>query len=115
MKALINEFIAAAKDDILSDKGWIMNAYGTSKVGVSFMTMIQQKVFDESSDRNIIVNSCCPGLVDTDMTGGSFPNMLSQDEGADTPTYLALLPLDAIEPRGRFCKLRKPVPYPPTD
>jgi len=49
------------------------------------------------------------------MTGGKYPNALTVDEGADTPVFLALLAKDAKEPRGNFCKLRKAVPYPPTD
>ena len=78
------------------------------------MAILQQKVFDAET-RNIIVNACCPGLVDTDMTGGKYENMLTPDQGADTPTYLALISTDVNEPKGSFCKLRKVVPYPPID
>jgi len=49
------------------------------------------------------------------MTGGKYPNALTVDEGADTPAFLALLAKDSKEPRGKFCKLREAVPYPPTD
>lgn len=113
LKGLINEFIVAAKEDKVKERGFATTAYGMSKVGESIMTIIQQKMFDQESEkRNIIVNACCPGLVDTDMTGGKYPNAMPPDEGADTPTFLALLPLDATEPKGKFCKLRKPVTYP---
>ena len=115
LKDLISDFVMAAKEDRLAERGWPQSAYGISKVGVSVMTQIQQRMFDQDLKRNIIVNCCCPGLVDTDMTGGKYPNPLPVDEGADTPTYLALIPQDATEPRGQFCKLRKPVPYPPTN
>ena len=49
------------------------------------------------------------------MTGGKYPNAKPVDEGADTPTYLALLPDDVEEPRGKFCKLRTVHPYPPLE
>ena len=104
----------AAKDGQVTERGFAESGYGTSKVGVSLMTIIQQKMFDKDG-KNIVVNSCCPGLVDTDMTGGKYPNALKPDEGADTPTYLALLPNDVKEPRGNFCKLRTVHPYPPQE
>lgn len=116
LKDLINEFVVAAKEDKVKERGFATTAYGMSKVGESIMTIIQQKMFDQEPEkRNIIVNACCPGLVDTDMTGGKYANAMPPDEGADTPTFLALLPLDATEPKGRFCKLRKPITYPPSE
>ena len=111
----MNEFITAAKENQVIERGWPESGYGISKVGVSFMTILQQKAFDQDPGKQIIVNACCPGLVDTDMTGGKYPNAIPVDEGADTPVYLALLAKDAKEPRGNFCKLRKAVPYPPTN
>ncbi|MEO6061111.1 MAG: SDR family NAD(P)-dependent oxidoreductase [Thermoflexales bacterium] len=39
---------------------------------------------------NVLVNSCCPGWVRTEM-GGSAAS-LSPDEAADTPVWLATLP-----------------------
>ena len=109
----MSQFIADAQQDKLQANGWEKNAYGMSKLGVIMMTILQQKKFYEDPDQNIIVNSCCPGLVDTDMTGGRYPNTVSPDVGADTPAYLALLPADVSEPKGCFVKLRKVHPYPP--
>ena len=101
-----------AKNDVLEENGW--SKCGMSKVGVSILTQLQQREFDKNPELNIIVNSCCPGLVNTDMAGGKYPNMVTPDEGADTPTYLALLPTgDKSVPKGGFHKLRNVVPYPP--
>ena len=108
----MNEFVQAAKDGQVTERGFIEQSYGVSKVGVSLMTIIQQKMFNKG-EKNIVVNSCCPGNVETDMTGGKYPKALTPDEGADTPTYLALLPNDVKEPRGNFCKLRTVHSYPP--
>jgi NAD(P)-dependent dehydrogenase (short-subunit alcohol dehydrogenase family) len=40
----------------------------------------------------ILVNSCSPGWVRTDMGGAGAPR--SVEEGADTPVWLAMLPDD---------------------
>ena len=63
--------------------------------------------------RDVVVNSCCPGPVNTDMSGGHYAGMLTLDEGADTPTYLALLGTDD-NAKGCFVKERVVQPYPPT-
>ena len=93
-----------------------MNSYATSKVGVSMMTILQQKEFDMNCPgKKVIVNCCCPGIVDTDMTGGKYPDAIPVDQGADTPTYLALLPVDATEPKGCYLTIRKVHPFPPSE
>lgn len=64
-------------------------AYSVSKVGLSALTFIQQRLFDrEEPNRNIAVNSVHPGYVDTDMTNHKGP--LTIEEGAVAPLYLAL-------------------------
>lgn len=114
----MTKFIDDTREGKVAENGWPEDsAYSMSKVGVTVMAIVQQKVFDgETPQRNVIVNACCPGFVETDMTSGAkFADKLTPDQGADTPTYLALIPRDAKEPKGKFCKLRKVVPYPPTD
>jgi len=111
LKSYINQFITDAFEDKLEQNGWPKSAYGMSKVGVSFMAKLQQREMD-ALDNGVIVNACCPGIVDTDMTGGKYANMITPDEGADTPTYLALLD-DKTSIRGCFVKKRLVHPYPP--
>lgn len=111
LKGYVNEFVVAAKEDQVEERGWPKSAYGISKVAVSLMTIIQQRDM-ESQGNGVVVNACCPGVVDTDMTGGRYANMLTQDEGADTPTYLALLEV-GTDVKGRFVKKRQVYPYPP--
>ncbi|ELU07570.1 hypothetical protein CAPTEDRAFT_31118, partial [Capitella teleta] len=49
--------------------GWPSSAYGTSKLGLCMLSSIIQKHFDADSTRSdIIINACCPGHVDTQMT-----------------------------------------------
>jgi len=102
---LMTEFVRSAKDGTYSAVGWPESAYGPSKVGVTLMSFVQQKELDKDPREDIIVNACCPGYVDTDMSSHKGPKTI--DEGADTLVYLALLPPKATSPRGEFVCERK--------
>ena len=81
-------------------------------MGITLMTNILQKQCAETyPHQNLIVNSCCPGTVDTDMTGGKYPHAIPPDEGADTPVFLSLLPNDT-DIRGCFMVLRSVTNFP---
>lgn len=44
------------------EEGWGSSAYAVSKVGVSALTFVQQRLFDaETPNRNIAVNAVHPG------------------------------------------------------
>lgn len=89
LNKLMNEFVAAAKQDPNISTTWGTSAYVVSKVGVSALTRVHQKMLDEETpSRNIYVNSVHPGYVDTDMTSHKGP--LTIEEGAVGPLYLAL-------------------------
>ncbi|CAE1169938.1 CBR1 [Acanthosepion pharaonis] len=92
-------------DGVHESKGWPSTAYGTSKIGVSVMSFILQRELDQQHKEDIVVNACCPGYVDTDMTSHKGPKTI--DQGADTPAYLALLPPDVTSPRGEYVTERK--------
>ena len=68
----------AKRGDHLS-KGWPNSTYVVSKVGVSALTIIQQREFDRDSREDLIVNSVHPGYVDTDMSSHKGP--LTIEEG----------------------------------
>jgi NAD(P)-dependent dehydrogenase (short-subunit alcohol dehydrogenase family) len=88
----------------LSDMGGHAPAYRLSKTGLNALTRM---LTAELEDENILVNSCCPGWVRTDMGG---PNATrSVEQGADTPYWLATLPDDG--PRGGFFRNREPIPW----
>lgn len=81
----------SAKNDRNVQDGWGSSAYNVSKVGVSSLTIIQQRAFDkDSSKQGVAVNCVHPGFVDTDMT--NHKGVRTVEQGADAPTYLALLP-----------------------
>jgi NAD(P)-dependent dehydrogenase (short-subunit alcohol dehydrogenase family) len=88
----------------LSDMGGHAPAYRISKTGLNALTrMLTAELVGE----NILVNSCCPGWVQTDMGGPNATRSL--EEGGDTPYWLATLPDDG--PRGGFFRNRKPIPW----
>jgi len=110
LKDLIEGSIKSAAEGNLKQDEFFIFAYGLSKLAVSFMTQIHQKEMDQA-DKNILVNSCCPGFVSTDITGNQ--GGIHVDEGADTPVYLALIPVTATSLKGSYLKLKKVVPFPP--
>jgi carbonyl reductase 1 len=76
-----------------------------SKVALIAATIIQQRIFDNQPNKDIIVNACCPGYIKTDMTSNRGPG--TPEQGADTPVYLATLEPNARSPRGEFVAERK--------
>jgi NAD(P)-dependent dehydrogenase (short-subunit alcohol dehydrogenase family) len=88
----------------LSDMGGHAPAYRISKTGLNALTRMHSA---ELADENILVNSCCPGWVRTDMGGPDARR--SVEEGGDTPFWLATLPDEG--PRGGFFRDRRPIPW----
>lgn len=68
-------------------EGWPSAAYAVSKAGLIGATHAIAKE-QAGNGRGVLVNSCCPGWVNTDMTKGRGTK--SPDEGAMTPVLLAL-------------------------
>ncbi len=71
----------------LSDMGTDSPAYRLSKTALNSVTAMLAAA---TRGENILINSCCPGWVRTDMGGPDAS--LSPEEGADTPVWLATLP-----------------------
>ncbi|VDI43418.1 carbonyl reductase 1 [Mytilus galloprovincialis] len=71
-----------------------------SHIGITVMTFIQQRQMNNDTRDDIIINACCPGFVQTDMSSHKGPKTIQ--EGAVTPVYLALLPAGTTSPKGNF-------------
>ena len=71
-----------------------------SKVALTAASLIYQRMFDEKAERDIVINACCPGYINTDMT--SKKGTGTTEQGADTPVYLATLEPHVKSPRGEF-------------
>ncbi|XP_059178429.1 carbonyl reductase [NADPH] 1-like [Physella acuta] len=105
LKSIIKKFVDLAKDNKHQQAGFPDSAYGMSKIGVTVMSIIQQRELDKKGCQDIVVNACCPGYVATEMT--SYKGTLTVDQGAETPVYCALLPANIDSPRGLFIREKK--------
>ncbi|CDI97365.1 carbonyl reductase 1 [Echinococcus multilocularis] len=103
---LIASFVKHAEVGDHEKVGFSNSAYGMSKVGLWKATGILAEQL-KSDPRHILINSCCPGYVNTDMS--SHKGIKTILEGADTPVYLATLPKGATEPYGQFVSERQVV------
>lgn len=87
LSELMDQFVQDAKNGVHIECGWGCSTYSISKVGLSALSIIQQKELDKGN-KNISVNSVHPGYVATDMT--TFKGPLTIEEGASAPLFLAL-------------------------
>jgi carbonyl reductase 1 len=89
-----------AHEETRREHGYPESAYRVSKAAeIAYSQLLARQL----NSRNIIVNACCPGYVDTDMTG-THKGHLTIAEGSDTPIYLAV---DPDVPSGEFVYKRK--------
>ncbi|CAG5124073.1 unnamed protein product [Candidula unifasciata] len=109
LTSIMKQFVQAAQDNTLDQEGFPQTAYGMSKIGVTVMSIIQQRQLDRQGKEDIVVNACCPGYVATDMS--SHKGQLTIDQGAETPVYLALLPPNVQSPRGQFVREKAVSPW----
>ncbi|KAK2500635.1 hypothetical protein MC885_019310 [Smutsia gigantea] len=106
---LMNKFVEDTKNGVHLEEGWphmIIANYAVTKLGITVLSRIQaRKLSEQRKADKILLNSCCPGWVRTNLGG---PKALkSPEEGAETPVYLALLPSDADGPHGQFIMEKK--------
>ncbi|KAK2498950.1 hypothetical protein MC885_010127 [Smutsia gigantea] len=106
---LMNKFVEDTKNGVHLEEGWPhmnITSYAVTKLGITVLSRIQaRKLSEQRKADKILLNSCCPGWVRTNLGG---PHALkSPEEGAETPVYLALLPSDADGPHGQFIMEKK--------
>ena len=83
---LMESFTEAVEQGTEKEQGWPSAAYPVSKSGVTAMTRAVA-MEEKEKGRGVLVNSCCPGYVATDMTGRRGAKTV--DMGAQTPVLLA--------------------------
>ncbi len=88
----------------LEDMGGGSPGYRISKTALNALTRI---LASELRGSGILVNSVCPGWVQTDMGSPRAPRPV--EEGADTPVWAATLPKGG--PTGGFFRDRRPIPW----
>ncbi|KAK2063315.1 carbonyl reductase [Colletotrichum caudatum] len=84
---LMEEFTAAVEKGTHEEDGWPSAAYAVSKAGEIGMTRAIARELQEKGSK-LLVNSCHPGYVVTDMTRGGGTK--TPDQGAQTPVHLAI-------------------------
>jgi len=88
--AFTDRFVSEVAAGTHTKSGWPSNAYRVSKIAMNaYVRILARDLIDDP--RNILVNAACPGWVRTAMGGSSAPR--SPEEGAKTPSWLALLPM----------------------
>jgi NAD(P)-dependent dehydrogenase (short-subunit alcohol dehydrogenase family) len=88
----------------LNDMGGGSPAYRVSKTSLNALTRI---LASELRGTGILVNSVCPGWVQTDM--GGLGASRTVEEGVDTPVWAATLPNNG--PTGGFFRDRRQIPW----
>ena len=107
---LMKEYLESIENNTFEEKGWplksyltkagLSSTYSVSKVGVSALTQIQQKIMDtEFKDLDIVINHVHPGFVSSDMS--SYKGHFSIEEGSKPIVYAATLPTKTSV-RGQF-------------
>jgi len=104
----MHDFVKHAEAGDHLEAGWTNSTYEASKLGCTKGTLILADTY-RNDPRRILINCCCPGYVDTDMTSHMGPKTVL--DGADTPFYLATLPESATEPQGQYVSERKVIPW----
>ncbi|QIW95714.1 hypothetical protein AMS68_001232 [Peltaster fructicola] len=104
--SLMESFKSAVAEGREKEAGFPSAAYAVSKAGVTAMTKAIAKK-EASNGRNVLINACCPGYVNTDMTRGGGTN--TPDEGATTPVLLALGDIKGVT--GGFWQSEKQVEW----
>ncbi|KAJ8022297.1 Carbonyl reductase [NADPH] 3 [Holothuria leucospilota] len=104
VQELMEKYLSDVKAGIQKDQGWqegddVYPPYNTSKLGIITLAKVCGEQMANDPREDILVNSCCPGFVDTDLT--EHMGHRTVDEGAVTSVYLALIPPNSEEPQGR--------------
>ncbi|KAF2749042.1 carbonyl reductase [Sporormia fimetaria CBS 119925] len=87
VSSILKDFASAVDAGKEKEAGFPSAAYAVSKAGLIGGTRALARQEKEKGSA-VLINSCCPGYVNTDMTKGN--GTLSPDEGAQTPVMLAL-------------------------
>lgn len=106
LNSIVNRFINLAAKDEHTKHGFPTTAYGFSKVALSALSRLHDRVFEKETTRpGIVVYAADPGWVQTDMSSNSGNKNI--DQGADTLVWLALKPQGDTEGRGEMFSDRK--------
>ncbi|SEO09637.1 Rossmann-fold NAD(P)-binding domain-containing protein [Actinacidiphila rubida] len=81
---------------------------------VAAVKIVDRSLGEQAVARDVLVNACCPGLVDTGASRPWFSDMSeaqSPDEAAVDVVWLATLPAGTREPHGVLVQHREVLPW----
>jgi carbonyl reductase 1 len=104
--SIMADFKSAVDAGKEKEAGFPSAAYAVSKAGLIGGTRALA-LSQKDCESSILVNSCCPGYVKTDMTRGGGSK--TPDEGAQTPVMLAIQ--DIKGQTGLFWQDEKPIEW----
>lgn len=104
--SIMKDFASAVEAGKEKDAGFPSAAYAVSKAGLIGATKALARVEEEKGSK-MLINACCPGYVNTDMSKGNGTK--TPDEGAQTPVMLALA--DIQKTTGGFWQNEKPIEW----
>uniref|UniRef100_A0A2P2K2D2 Uncharacterized protein MANES_01G260000 n=1 Tax=Rhizophora mucronata TaxID=61149 RepID=A0A2P2K2D2_RHIMU len=103
VEEVLNQYLKDVKDGSLEVKGWPgMSAYVLSKAAMNAYTRILAKEYPKFG-----INCICPGYVKTDINLNE--GVLSVEEGAESPVWLALMPNGG--PTGCYFIRKEKIPF----
>jgi NAD(P)-dependent dehydrogenase (short-subunit alcohol dehydrogenase family) len=85
----------------------MMGGYASYRVSKLALNGLTRVLADELRGTNVLVNTMCPGWVQTEMGGEGAPRPV--EKGADTAVWLAMLPDGG--PTGGFFRDRRQIPW----
>jgi len=85
--SIMKDFASAVEAGKEKEAGFPSAAYAVSKAGLIGGTKALARAQKEKGSE-VLINACCPGYVNTDMTKGN--GVKTVDEGAQTPVLLAI-------------------------
>jgi carbonyl reductase 1 len=85
--SIMRDFASAVEAGKEKEAGFPSAAYAVSKAGLIGATRALA-LAEKEKGSTVLINSCCPGYVNTDMTKGN--GVKTPDQGAQTPVMLAL-------------------------
>ena len=112
---VMDEYVAAVIAGTAEQTGWGNWINIPSKVGqVAAMKIFAREMRPEAEKRDILINSVCPGLMDTEASRPWFQDMSAAKQPAEASgdvVWLATLPAGTRQPYGELVQYRQVLPF----
>jgi carbonyl reductase 1 len=115
VERVMDEYAAAVMAGTAEQAGWGNWINIPSKVGqVAVMKIFAREMRPEAKRRDILINSVCPGLMDTEASRPWFQDMSAAKQPAEASgdvVWLATLPVGTRQPYGELVQYRQVLPF----